>query len=115
LAQYPLFMPSINSTELNESSKMENLVWISKETYLPKMFQSSMSFKITPVIVGGMDRNTGEMKRFNQTTWLGEVSVNIETIDLYYGFNKPVEITPPEVALKTVPIIPGQMQVAYQA
>jgi outer membrane lipoprotein-sorting protein len=111
-AQYPLFMPSINSTELNESSEMENLVWISKETYLPKKFQSSMSFKITPIIFGGMNPNTGELKRFNQSMELGEVSVNIETIDLYYGFNKPVEIIPPEVALETVPIIPGQMQVA---
>ena len=35
LTQYPMLMPSINRTELNETGKMEKTVWISKKTYLP--------------------------------------------------------------------------------
>lgn len=112
LVQNPLLMPEINSTELNESSEMEIWIWISKETYLPKKFQSIMSFKITPVIIGGLDSSTGEMKRFNQSIVLGEVSAKIERTERYYDFNKPVVISLPEDALKTAPIIPGQKQVA---
>lgn len=104
LTQYPSFIPSINRTELNKTSVMEELVWISKDTYLPVKYQSSTSFKMTPVIVGGMDSKTGQMKRFNQSVRLGDVSVDLETTDLYYDFNKSIEINPPEEALKTTPI-----------
>ncbi|MDM7934030.1 MAG: hypothetical protein QUS08_01400, partial [Methanothrix sp.] len=48
LTQYPLFMPSINSTELNRTISMEKFVWISKESFLPVRYSSSMSFKMTP-------------------------------------------------------------------
>jgi hypothetical protein len=112
LTQYPMFMPSINRTELNKTGVMEKMVWISKDTYLPVKYQSSLSFKMTPVIVGGMDAKTGQMKRFNQSMQLGEVSVNSETTDLYYDFNKPIEISLPEEALNTVPISSAQIQVA---
>jgi hypothetical protein len=115
LTQYPMFVPSINSTELNESSKMEKLIWISKETYLPTKYQSSLSFDMTPIIIGGMDPNTGEMIRFNQSMRLGEISVNIETTDVYTGFDTPLQIAPPEEALKAESISPSQIQVASTA
>ena len=110
LTQYPLFMPSINSMELNETAKMEKLIWISKDDYLPKKYQSSLSFKMTPEIIGSLDPNTGQMKMFNQSVRLGEVSVSVETTDLYYDFNKPVDITPPAEALEAKPISPTQIQ-----
>jgi hypothetical protein len=115
LTQYPMFVPSINSTELNESSKMEKLIWISKETYLPTKYQSSLSFDMTPIIIGGMDPNTGNMIRFNQSMRLGEISVNIETTDAYTGFDTPLQIAPPEEALKAESISPSQIQLASTA
>ena len=115
LTQYPMFVPSINSTELNESSKMEKLIWISKETYLPTKYQSSLSFDMTPIIIGGMDPNTGNMIRFNQSMKLGEISVNIETTDAYTGFDTPLQIAPPEEALKAESISPSQIQLASTA
>ena len=115
LTQYPMFVPSINSTELNESSKMEKLIWISKETYLPTKYQSSLSFDMTPLIIGGMDPNTGNMIRFNQSMKLGEISVNIETTDAYTGFDTPLQIAPPEQALKAESISPSQIQLASTA
>jgi hypothetical protein len=94
---------------------MEKLVWISKATYLPVKYQSIMSFKMTPLIIGGMDPKTGQMKRFNQSVRLGEVSVDLETTDLYYDFNKSIEINPPEEALKIAPISSVKVQSAPKA
>ena len=91
LTQYPMFMPSVNRTELNETGKMEKTIWISKKTYLPVKYQSLTSFRMTPEIIGGLDPNTGQMKMFNQSMQLGAILVSIETNDLYYDFDKPVE------------------------
>jgi hypothetical protein len=115
LTQYPKFMPFINRTELNKTGVMEILVWISKDTYLPVKYQSSIGFKMTPFIVGSMDSKTGQMKRFNQSVRLGEVSVDLETTNLYYDFNKSVEINPPEEALEIAPISSAKIQGAPKA
>jgi len=114
MIQYPMLIPSINSTELNETSEMEKLVWISKETNMPRKYMSSMSFKMTPSIVGGMDPSTGQMKMFNQSVRMGQISVNIETTDLYYDFNKPTQIVVPEDALLVKPMTPEPIQVVSQ-
>ncbi len=111
LTQYPMLMPSINSTELNETAKIEKLVWITKDNYLPKKYQSSLSFDTTPEIIGGMDPNTGSMRMFNQSVRLGKISVSIETTDLYSDFNKPMDIIPPAEALEAKPISPTPIQV----
>ncbi len=114
LVQYPRLVPSINTTEINGTLKMEKLVWISQATNLPVKYESSMSFRMRPVVVGGLDAQTGQMRRLNQSVRLGEVSVNIVSTELYYGFNKPVAVTPPEEALRTLPIIPVPVQAAPQ-
>ena len=54
---------------------------------------------MTPEIIGGLDPNTGQMKMFNQSMLLGAILVNIETNDLYYDFNKSVDMAMPEEAL----------------
>lgn len=115
LTKYPSLVPSINTTELNKTSQMEKLVWISKDAYLPVKYYSSMSFKMTPVIVGGRNPKTGQTKRFNQSVRLGEVSVDLKTVDQYYDFNKQVDINPPGEALKTALINPTQIQIAPKA
>ncbi len=115
LVQYPLFTPSVNSKELNETANMEKLIWISKDTYLPKKYQSSLSFKMTPEVIGSLDPSTGQMNRFNQSVRLGQVSVSVETADLYYDFNKPVDITPPAEALAAKPVSPTQIQATLPA
>ena len=110
VTQYPMYLPSVNRTELNETGKIEKTIWISKKSYLPVKYQSLMSFSMTPEIIGAMDPNTGQMKMFNQSIRLGEISVSIETDDLYYDFDKPSDITPPEQALSAPVITPGQIQ-----
>jgi len=115
LTQYPKFMFSINRTELNKTGVMETLIWISKDTYLPVKYQRSMSFKMTPFIVGGTDSKTGQMKRFNQPVRLGEVYVDLKTTNLYYDFNKSIEKNLPEEALKIAPISSAEIQGAPNA
>ncbi len=110
VTQYPMYLPSVNRTELNETGKIEKMIWISKKTYLPVKYQSSMSFSMTPEIIGALDAKTSQMKMFNQSIRLGEISVSIETEDLYYDFDKPTDITPPEQALSAPAITPTQMQ-----
>jgi hypothetical protein len=95
LAKYPLFIAAIDSTEVNRTSQMSMLVWISKDTYLPKKYQSNVSFNMTPMIVGSTDPKTGQIMQFNQSVLLGEVSVDLETTNLYYDFDKPIEISLP--------------------
>lgn len=111
MTQYPLYIPSINSTELNETSEIEKMVWISEETNLPRKYTSTMSFKMTPLIVAGMDPSKGEIKMFNQSVRMGEVAVDLETTDLYYDFNESVQINPPVEALSAEPINPAPIQV----
>jgi hypothetical protein len=94
VTQYPMYLPSVNRTELNETGKIEKTIWISKKSYLPVKYQSLMSFSMTPEIIGAMDPNTGQMKMFNQSIRLGEISVSIETDDHNYDFDKPSDITP---------------------
>ncbi|MFZ3148069.1 MAG: HEAT repeat domain-containing protein [Methanothrix sp.] len=99
VTQYPMYLPSVNRTELNETGKMEKTIWISKKSYLPVKYQSLMSFSMTPEIKGAIDPNTGQMKMFNQSIRMGEISFAIDISDLYYDFNKKVDITPPKEAL----------------
>jgi hypothetical protein len=107
LVKYPPLVPSLNSTELNESAKIEKLAWISKDSYLIRRYQNMMSFKMTPILIGSLDPATGQMKRFNQSIRLGETDVSIETVDLFYDFNQPMQIAPPEEALKAPPLSPS--------
>lgn len=110
ITQYPMYLPSVNRSELNETGKIEKTIWISKKSYLPVKYQSTMSFTMRPEIIGGLDPSTSQMKMFNQSIQLGEISVSIETEDLYYDFDKPTEITLPEQALSAPVITPTQMQ-----
>ncbi|MCX6677956.1 MAG: hypothetical protein NTU95_08450 [Methanothrix sp.] len=110
VTQYPMYLPSVNRTELNETGKIEKMVWISKKSCLPVKYQSRMSFSMTPEIIGALDVNTGQMKMFNQSIRLGEISVSMETADLYYDFDKPMDITPPKQALSAPAITPTEVQ-----
>ena len=110
VTQYPMYLPSVNKTELNETGKIEKMIWISKKSYLPVKYQSVMSFSMTPEIIGALDLNTSQMKMFDQSIRLGEISVSIETSDLYYDFDKPMYINPPEQALFAPVITPNQVQ-----
>jgi hypothetical protein len=99
LVEYPPFVPSLNSTELNESSKIDKLVWISKDSYLIRKYQSQISFKMTPILIGSLDSSTGKLQRFNQSIRLGQTDVSIESVDRFYDFNQPKQIAPPAEAL----------------
>ncbi len=115
VTQYPMYLPSVNRTELNETSKIEKTIWISKKSYLPVKYQSTMSFTMTPEIIGALDPNTSQMKMFNQSLRLGEISVSIVTDDLYYDFDKPTDIALPEQALSAPVITPTQVQMQANA
>jgi len=109
LVQYPMLVPFINRTELNETAEMEKFVWISKESGLPVKYQSLMRFSTTPIIIGGLNPSTGEVVRFNETVSLGEVAVDIESTDIYYDINEPLEINLPEEASRAVPTYPAPL------
>lgn len=110
LTQYPMYMPSVNRTELNETGKIEKTIWISKETYLPVKYQSLTTFRMTPEVIGGLNSSTGQMEMFKQSMKLPSVSVSIETSDLYYDFNQQVNVIPPAEALTAQVIRPTQTQ-----
>jgi hypothetical protein len=114
LNRYTDRVPSINITELNQTYNMERQVWISKETYLPLKYHSSMSFKITPIFVERKNIADGRVTTYNQSVRLGQISVDLETTDQYQNFNKPVEINVPGEALATKPINPNQSQIAAE-
>jgi hypothetical protein len=110
LTQYPMYMPSVNRTELNETGKIEKTIWISKETYLPLKYLSQTTFRMTPEIIGGLNTSTGQMEMFSQSMKLRPISVSIETADLYSDFNKPVNVIPPAGALTAPVVRPTQIQ-----
>jgi hypothetical protein len=110
IVQYPMNFPSFNMTELNETAKMEKTIWISKSTYLPVKYKSTMSFTITPEIIGGMDLKSGQMTMYNQSTRLGQISVSVETTDIFSDFDKTESIALPEEALEAEEISPLSLQ-----
>jgi hypothetical protein len=110
LVSYPMFMPSVNRTELNETGRMEKTIWISKNTYIPVKYESKTSFKMTPIIVAGLDMNTSQMTMFNESIELGTVEVSMESSDMYYDFDKPGTIAPPTEALEAVIVRPVSIQ-----
>lgn len=108
ITNYPMGLPSINRTELNETAKTEKTIWISKTSFLPVKYEGVTSFTMTPEIVGVLDTSTGQMMKLNQSIRLGAISVAIETSDLYYDFDKPLNIIPPEQALSAPVVSPLQ-------
>ena len=112
VTQYPLNLPSINRSQLNETAKMEKAIWISKQSFLPVKYESAISFTMTPEIIGAMNLSTGQMEMFNQSTPLGEISVSVQTSDRFYDFDKPTSIAVPEEALNAPAISPNTMHPA---
>jgi len=110
LVSYPMLVPEVNRTELNETGKIEKTIWISKSTYLPVKYHSLTSFTMTPSIVGGLDINTSQITMFNESIKMGAVDVTIESSDIYYDFNKQATIAPPAEALDAPTIRPVQIQ-----
>ncbi|MDD1761580.1 MAG: hypothetical protein LUQ59_05045 [Methanothrix sp.] len=106
VTQYPLFLPSLNRSELNETGKIEKTIWISKSSYLPVKYESVMSFTMTPELIGAVDPSSGKATMFNQSVQLGAITVAIESTDLYYDFDQPLNITPSMQALSSPAITP---------
>ncbi len=92
IMRYPELMPFIDHSAINRTAAIDKYVWISRESYLPVKYQRSISFMMNPEAVGALDPETGKMRLFNKSVQLGEVSVDLESIDLYYDFNKSVDI-----------------------
>lgn len=110
ITQYPMYLPSINKTELNETAKMEKTIWISKKSGLPVRYTSLMSFTMTPEIIGALNPETRQMVMLNQSVRLGRIEVSIESTDDYFGFDAPAEIMPPAEALSAPAFSPAQVQ-----
>jgi outer membrane lipoprotein-sorting protein len=115
IVQYPYNLPSFNQTELNETAKMEKTIWISKESFLPVKYQSTMSFTMTPEIIATLNMQTGKMEMLNQSIPLGKVAVNTESTINYFDFNSPQEIAPPAEALFAPAILPAASTASSQA
>ena len=110
VTQYPMYLPSVNRSELNETGTIEKTIWISKKSYLPVKFHSIMNFQMTPEVIGALDPSTGQMIMLNQSIKLGKISVVIETTDLYSDFDKPMDINPPAEALSAGVVTPASVQ-----
>lgn len=115
VTQYPLFLPSLNRSELNETGKIEKTIWISKSSYLPVKYESFMSFTMTPELIGAVDPSSGKATMFNQSVQLGAISVAIKSADLYYDFDRSLDITPPMQALSSPAITPQDLTTGEQA
>lgn len=98
MAGYPAVMPSINRTEFDETAVIDKTAWISKETNLPLKYQTRVGFKVTAYIIGVLDAETRLMKMLNQSVPLGEISVEFETSEVYYDFNRSIQVDLPEEA-----------------
>ena len=115
VTQYPLFLPSLNRSELNETGKIEKTIWISKSSYQPVKYESIMSFTMTPELIGAVDPSSGKATMFNQSVQLGAISVAIKSTDLYYDFDRSLDITPPMQALSSPAITPQDLTIGEQA
>jgi len=99
LMRYPELMPFIDRAAIKETAEIEKLVWISKESYLPIKYQKRVSFRMIPEAVGSLDAEAGKMKLFNKSVQMGEVGIELLSVENNYDFNQTVEIAPPEVAV----------------
>ncbi len=96
LMRYPELMPFIDRAAIKKTAEIEKLVWISKESYLPIKYQKRVSFRMIPEAVGSMDAEAGKMRMFNKSVQMGEVGIELVSIDTYYDFNRPVEMILPK-------------------
>jgi hypothetical protein len=95
LMRYPELMSFIDRNAIEKTAKIEKLVWISKESYLPIKYQKRVSFRMIPEAVGSLDAETGKMRLFNMSVQMGEVGIELVSVEDYYDFNKNMEIAPP--------------------
>ena len=96
LMRYPELMPFIDRAAIKETAEIEKLVWISKESYLPITYQKRVSFKMIPEAVGSLDAETSKMRLFNKSVQMGEVGIELVSVENYYDFNDSVEIDLPK-------------------
>ena len=99
LMRYPELMPFIDRAAIKETAEIEKVVWISQESYLPIKYQKRVSFRMIPEAVGSLDADTGKMRLFNKSVQMGEVSIDLESVDLYYDFNKSIDMSMPAESL----------------
>ena len=86
-------MPFIDRAAIKETAEIEKLVWISQESYLPIKYHKRMSFRMIPEAVGSLDAETGNMRLFNKSVQMGEVGIELTSVETYIDFNKPVQIS----------------------
>jgi hypothetical protein len=91
---FPL-MYEVNQTELIKAIKIENLVWIEKDSNLLKKYQHTFSMTFSPNIEGVFDSGNGSIRKFNQSIKLIEVSLNTNYMETYFDYNKPAAISLP--------------------
>lgn len=106
------FVPQVNQTDLINASKIETLVWLEKDSNLPKKYQHTLSITIAPNIVGVFNLSTGSVQSFDQSMKLVEVSFNTDSTESYYDYNKPHDIVVPKEALNATPIVPSPLNTA---
>jgi hypothetical protein len=105
------FYPEVNQTDLIKASKSDTFVWIEKDSNQLRKYESTLSMKIAPNIVGIVNMNTGAVQRLNKTLKLVEISIDKDSIETYSDYNKPVSIVVPKEALNATPITPQSIQV----
>ncbi len=93
------FVPQVNQTDLINASKIETMAWVEKDNNLLKKYKHTLSITIAPNIVGVFNLRNGSIQGFNQSMKLVEVSLNADSTESYYDYDKPHDIVVPEAAL----------------
>lgn len=104
-------VPEFNETELLKSSEIDSTIWVEKGTYFPRKYQVVQSLSIIPNIIGILDFS-GNVRMLNQSMKLGEISTEIIRTEIYYDYNKPLEIEPPQEALNATPNTPALQMIS---
>jgi len=93
MGSMPLY--GMDLTKLYEESEMDWTVWLSRETKLPLKNQMHIKLTLTPETLGLPVEGAGFV----------EMVMDTEVTTLYYEYNQPMNIEPPEEA-KNVPPMP---------
>ncbi len=105
------FVSKLNASELEANSTVETTLWVDKSTYLPRQYESRITVKIVPEIIGFFDTTRGQMALLNKSIMPVELSIESSTLEKYFDYNKTIDISVPTEALATEPIVPMPLAV----
>jgi outer membrane lipoprotein-sorting protein len=105
------FVAKLDQADLDRNSSIETLLWVDKRTYLPRKYENRVDIKVVPEIIGFFDVSRGQMAMLNKSIRPAQVSIESFILEKYFDFDKPMNISVPQEALATQPIVPMPIMV----